>query len=52
MYVFSLQFCGTSIAGLSLLSPSVMMFVHDKDPAMWCKVLLNPMSLYVMRNRY
>ncbi|XP_029421157.1 alpha-ketoglutarate-dependent dioxygenase alkB homolog 7, mitochondrial isoform X2 [Nannospalax galili] len=42
-------FCGSTIAGLSLLSPSVMKLVHTQDPAQWLELLLEPGSLYILR---
>lgn len=43
------QFCGATIAGLSLLSPSVMRLVHTQEPEQWLELLLEPGSLYVLR---
>lgn len=43
------QFCGSTIAGLSLLSPSVMKLVHTQDPGQWLELLLEPGSLYILR---
>ena len=43
------QFCGEVIAGISLLSPSVMVLEHKKDPTKWIRALLPQLSLYVMR---
>lgn len=43
------QFCGTTIAGLSLLSPSVMRLVHTQEPGEWLELLLEPCSLYILR---
>lgn len=44
-----MQFCGATIAGLSLLSPSVMRLVHTQEPALWLELLLEPGSLYILR---
>lgn len=44
-----LQFCGATIAGLSLLSPSVMRLVHTQEPGEWLELLLEPGSLYILR---
>ncbi|XP_049645424.1 alpha-ketoglutarate-dependent dioxygenase alkB homolog 7, mitochondrial [Suncus etruscus] len=48
-HVDSVKFCGTTIAGLSLLSPSVMRLVHTQDPGEWLELLLEPGSLYILR---
>ncbi|KAM6218248.1 alpha-ketoglutarate-dependent dioxygenase alkB homolog 7, mitochondrial [Rhynchocyon petersi] len=48
-HVDSIKFCGATIAGLSLLSPSVMRLVHTQDPAEWLELLLEPGSLYILR---
>ncbi|XP_008835135.1 alpha-ketoglutarate-dependent dioxygenase alkB homolog 7, mitochondrial isoform X1 [Nannospalax galili] len=48
-HVDSIKFCGSTIAGLSLLSPSVMKLVHTQDPAQWLELLLEPGSLYILR---
>uniref|UniRef100_A0A8C8VX42 AlkB homolog 7 n=1 Tax=Peromyscus maniculatus bairdii TaxID=230844 RepID=A0A8C8VX42_PERMB len=42
-------FCGSTIAGLSLLSPSVMKLVHTQKPEQWLELLLEPGSLYILR---
>ncbi|XP_075798693.1 alpha-ketoglutarate-dependent dioxygenase alkB homolog 7, mitochondrial isoform X2 [Microtus pennsylvanicus] len=42
-------FCGSTIAGLSLLSPSVMKLVHTQEPEQWLELLLEPGSLYILR---
>uniref|UniRef100_I3M093 AlkB homolog 7 n=1 Tax=Ictidomys tridecemlineatus TaxID=43179 RepID=I3M093_ICTTR len=42
-------FCGATIAGLSLLSPSVMRLVHTQEPGQWLELLLEPGSLYILR---
>uniref|UniRef100_A0A8C5LEI8 AlkB homolog 7 n=1 Tax=Jaculus jaculus TaxID=51337 RepID=A0A8C5LEI8_JACJA len=42
-------FCGDTIAGLSLLSPSVMRLVHTQEPGQWLELLLEPGSLYILR---
>ncbi|KAB0392466.1 hypothetical protein E2I00_011306, partial [Balaenoptera physalus] len=42
-------FCGSTIAGLSLLSPSVMRLVHTQEPGEWLELLLEPGSLYILR---
>ena len=43
------QFCGEVIAGLSMLSPSVMQLQHEKDDSRCIWALLPRRSLYVMR---
>lgn len=43
------QFCGSTIAGLSLMSPSVMKLVHTQEPEQWLELLLEPGSLYILR---
>ncbi|KAE8749101.1 hypothetical protein FOCC_FOCC004270 [Frankliniella occidentalis] len=49
-HIDSVRFCGDTIAGLSLLSDSVMRLVHDKDANKIVDVLLKQRSLYVMRD--
>lgn len=49
-HVDSVKFCGATIAGLSLLSPSVMRLVHTQDPGQWLELLLEPGSLYILRD--
>ncbi|KAM4888922.1 alpha-ketoglutarate-dependent dioxygenase alkB homolog 7, mitochondrial isoform 2-T2 [Thomomys bottae] len=48
-HVDSVKFCGTTIAGLSLLSSSVMRLVHTQEPGQWLELLLEPGSLYILR---
>uniref|UniRef100_A0A452U2W5 Alpha-ketoglutarate-dependent dioxygenase alkB homolog 7, mitochondrial n=1 Tax=Ursus maritimus TaxID=29073 RepID=A0A452U2W5_URSMA len=48
-HVDSIKFCGATIAGLSLLSPSVMRLVHIQEPGEWLELLLEPGSLYILR---
>ena len=43
------QFCGEVIAGLSLLSPSVMQLQHEEDSERCIWALLPRLSLYIMR---
>ncbi|XP_033636168.1 alpha-ketoglutarate-dependent dioxygenase alkB homolog 7, mitochondrial-like [Asterias rubens] len=50
-HVDSVKFCGTTIVGLSLLSPAVMRLTKQDDPQSWVNVVLQPGSLYIMRNR-
>ncbi|XP_037527941.1 alpha-ketoglutarate-dependent dioxygenase alkB homolog 7, mitochondrial [Rhipicephalus sanguineus] len=48
-HVDSVRFCGDTIAGLSLLSSSIMKLVHEKKPDKWVKIFLRRRSLYIMR---
>lgn len=50
-HVDSVKFCGDTIAGLSLLSPSVMRLVHEKDANEIVDVKLEKRSLYIMKNQ-
>ncbi|NXA00873.1 ALKB7 dioxygenase, partial [Nesospiza acunhae] len=43
------QFCGCTIAGLSLLSPSVLRLRSLREPREQLELLLEPRSLYVLR---
>ena len=47
-HIDSIKFCGSTIAGLSLLSDSVMRLVHSKDKKKIVDVLLKRCSLYIM----
>ncbi|XP_054271789.1 alpha-ketoglutarate-dependent dioxygenase alkB homolog 7, mitochondrial [Macrosteles quadrilineatus] len=49
-HIDAVRFCGNTIAGLSLLTDSVMRLVHDKDKTKVVDVLLKRRSLYVMRD--
>ncbi|KAJ1525197.1 hypothetical protein ONE63_010029 [Megalurothrips usitatus] len=49
-HIDSVKFCGDTIAGLSLLSDSVMRLINDKDNSKIADVLLRQRSLYIMRN--
>lgn len=49
-HIDSVRFCGNTIAGLSLLSDSVMRLVHEKDKAQVVDILLKRRSLYIMKN--
>lgn len=44
-----IQFCGTTIAGLSLLSDSVMRLVHEEEKTDWVDLFLPQRSLYILR---
>ncbi|MBN3302001.1 ALKB7 dioxygenase, partial [Amia calva] len=48
-HVDSVKFCGSTIAGLSLLSDSVMRLVSQQDAADWVDLLLPRRSLYIIR---
>lgn len=43
------QFCGSTIAGLSLLSDSVMRLVSEENPADRVHLFLQRCSLYILR---
>lgn len=49
-HIDSVKFCGDTIAGLSLLSDSVMRLVHENDKTKVVDILLKCRSLYIMRN--
>lgn len=46
--LFIFQFCGDTIAGMSLMSDSVMRLALEKDKSLYVDVLLNRRSLYIM----
>uniref|UniRef100_A0A8V5GRY6 Uncharacterized protein n=1 Tax=Melopsittacus undulatus TaxID=13146 RepID=A0A8V5GRY6_MELUD len=48
-HVDSVKFCGCTIAGVSLLSPSVLRLVCCRQPQDRMDLLLEPGSLYVLR---
>ncbi|KAJ8263845.1 hypothetical protein GJAV_G00141990 [Gymnothorax javanicus] len=50
-HIDSVKFCGSTIAGLSLLSDSVMRLVREDDSAEWLDLLLPRRSLYILRNQ-
>ncbi|PIK39547.1 putative alpha-ketoglutarate-dependent dioxygenase alkB-like 7, mitochondrial [Apostichopus japonicus] len=50
-HVDSVKFCGPTIAGLSLISPSVLRLVKEDDSTLWLKAVLPAGSLYIMRNQ-
>ncbi|XP_064606836.1 alpha-ketoglutarate-dependent dioxygenase alkB homolog 7, mitochondrial-like [Liolophura sinensis] len=50
-HIDAVRFCGDTIAGLSLLSPCVMRLVNDKDKMKFANILLQPRSLYIMKDR-
>lgn len=49
-HIDAVRFCGNTIAGLSLLSSSVMRLVHDKDKNRYADILLKRRSLYIMKD--
>ncbi|KAJ9579112.1 hypothetical protein L9F63_024781 [Diploptera punctata] len=49
-HVDSIRFCGNTIAGLSLLSDSVMRLNHEKEKMMYADFLLKRRSLYIMKD--
>ena len=48
-HVDSVRFCGSTIAGVSLLSPCVFKLVHTNDDTMYAHCLVKPRSLYIMK---
>uniref|UniRef100_A0A8C1WMF3 AlkB homolog 7 n=1 Tax=Cyprinus carpio TaxID=7962 RepID=A0A8C1WMF3_CYPCA len=48
--VLSCQFCGSTIAGLSLLSDSVMRLTPENKSTDWVDLLLSRRSLYILRD--
>uniref|UniRef100_A0A3Q2PJF5 Alpha-ketoglutarate-dependent dioxygenase alkB homolog 7, mitochondrial n=1 Tax=Fundulus heteroclitus TaxID=8078 RepID=A0A3Q2PJF5_FUNHE len=50
-HVDSVKFCGSTIAGLSLLSDSIMRLVKDDAPNEWLDLLLTRRSLYILRDQ-
>lgn len=48
--LFLFQFCGNTIAGLSLLSDSVMRLVHNTNKSLIANILLKRRSLYIMKD--
>uniref|UniRef100_A0AAV2KK72 Uncharacterized protein n=1 Tax=Knipowitschia caucasica TaxID=637954 RepID=A0AAV2KK72_KNICA len=49
-HIDSVKFCGSTIAGLSLLSASVMRLVKEDSPKEQLDLLLPRFSLYIMRD--
>lgn len=49
-HVDSVEACGNTIAGLSLLTDSVMRFICEENKAIKCDALLKRRSLYVMKD--
>ncbi|XP_030202179.1 alpha-ketoglutarate-dependent dioxygenase alkB homolog 7, mitochondrial isoform X2 [Gadus morhua] len=50
-HIDSIKFCGSTIAGLSLLSDSVMRLVKEDDAHQWLDLFLPRYSLYILRFR-
>ncbi|RVE69356.1 hypothetical protein OJAV_G00077280 [Oryzias javanicus] len=50
-HIDSVKFCGSTIAGLSLLSDSVMRLVKEDNPNEWLDLLLTRRSLYILRDQ-
>ncbi|GAB1610727.1 alpha-ketoglutarate-dependent dioxygenase alkB homolog 7, mitochondrial-like [Argonauta hians] len=50
-HVDSVRFCGRTIAGVSLLSASIMRLVCEKDATKSADILLLPRSLYILRDK-
>ncbi|XP_017770074.1 PREDICTED: alpha-ketoglutarate-dependent dioxygenase alkB homolog 7, mitochondrial [Nicrophorus vespilloides] len=48
-HIDAIRFCGDTIAGLSLLTDSVMRLVHDKNKDLSVDILLKRRSLYIMK---
>lgn len=49
-HVDAVKFCGNTIAGISLLSPSIMRLVHTEDKTKFADILLERRSLYIMKD--
>ncbi|XP_033499848.1 alpha-ketoglutarate-dependent dioxygenase alkB homolog 7, mitochondrial [Epinephelus lanceolatus] len=49
-HVDSVKFCGSTIAGLSLLSDSIMRLVKEDAANEWLDLLLPRLSLYILRD--
>ncbi|XP_066498426.1 alpha-ketoglutarate-dependent dioxygenase alkB homolog 7, mitochondrial isoform X2 [Hoplias malabaricus] len=49
-HVDSVKFCGSTIAGICLLSDSVMRLVREENSADWVDLLLSRRSLYILRD--
>ncbi|KAG7243662.1 hypothetical protein INR49_011219 [Caranx melampygus] len=50
-HIDSVKFCGSTIAGLSLLSDSIMRLVKEDDSNEWLDLLLPQRSLYILRDQ-
>ncbi|KAL4237176.1 Alpha-ketoglutarate-dependent dioxygenase alkB 7 [Mactra antiquata] len=49
-HVDAVKFCGNTIAGICLLSPSIMRLVHNEDKTKFADFLLERRSLYIMKD--
>ncbi|KAM9434103.1 alpha-ketoglutarate-dependent dioxygenase alkB homolog 7, mitochondrial [Clarias gariepinus] len=49
-HVDSVKFCGSTIAGVSLLSDSIMRLVHEENPEEHVDLFLQRRSLYILRD--
>ncbi|XP_045159135.2 alpha-ketoglutarate-dependent dioxygenase alkB homolog 7, mitochondrial-like [Mercenaria mercenaria] len=49
-HVDAVKFCGSTIAGISLLSPCVMRLVHTENKTKFADILLERRSLYIMKD--
>lgn len=49
-HIDSVKFCGSTIAGLSLLSDSIMRLVKEDATNEWLDLLLPRLSLYILRD--
>uniref|UniRef100_H3D508 AlkB homolog 7 n=1 Tax=Tetraodon nigroviridis TaxID=99883 RepID=H3D508_TETNG len=50
-HIDSVKFCGSTIAGINLLSDSVMRLVKENDTSQWLDLLLPRRSLYILRDQ-
>ncbi|TNN83490.1 Alpha-ketoglutarate-dependent dioxygenase alkB 7, mitochondrial [Liparis tanakae] len=50
-HIDSVKFCGSTIAGLSLLSDSIMRLVKEDATDEWLDLLLPRLSLYILRDQ-
>lgn len=50
-HIDSVKFCGSTIAGINLLSDSVMRLVKENDTSEWLDLLLPRRSLYILRDQ-
>ncbi|XP_062264788.1 alpha-ketoglutarate-dependent dioxygenase alkB homolog 7, mitochondrial [Platichthys flesus] len=50
-HIDSVKFCGSTIAGLSLLSDSIMRLVREDSKNHWLDLLLPRRSLYILRDQ-
>ncbi|XP_061567100.1 alpha-ketoglutarate-dependent dioxygenase alkB homolog 7, mitochondrial [Cololabis saira] len=50
-HIDSVKFCGSTIAGLSLLSDCIMRLVKEDAPNEWLDLLLPRRSLYILRDQ-